>query len=169
MKNSIDERYKDAIKVVENEKSKIANADYKEDLETSIAINFFKENSDFFKHKYKNCASSSRNKLITDELYKLFPYSNTKKISSYLNMKGILTLSKFIILLVLINISFSYILYELVCHSVQNAQTIDIIMIISFAYCYALIPISGLLCALYDCSSYIKLYFTNFSKVRSKL
>lgn len=108
-----------------------------------------KNNINWYRTKYKDVQSSSRNKYIVKDVASKFTNVDTKDLSRYLIRFGIFTLLQYIMIYIILATTISFVLYCL-----------NIATYINGGYVMAILIIGYFSALIYDLSSFIKFYYT---------
>ena len=145
------DRYVEAEKKVERQKAAKKESLLNTKSETEYALIHLKEHLNWYRSEVNHIESSKRNKNITDRISKLFPNADEQSISNFLSRHLVLTLGQFAVF----TFSILFLFGSLTMTQYEKADLIDC----SFGgFIFGLVG-TFILSAMYDCGSFIRLYF----------
>lgn len=155
------DRYVEAEKKVEQQKSTKKERILNTKSETEYAIIHLKQHLNWYRYEVNHIVSSKRNKNITDRISKLFPNADKQSISNFLSRHLVLTLGQFVVF----TFSILFLFSSLNMTQYEKADLIDC----SFGgFIFGLIS-TFILSGMYDCGKFIRLYFIkDITKEKSK-
>ena len=109
-----------------------------------------KNNINWYRTKYKDVQSSSRNKHIVNDVVSKFTNVDTKDLSLYLIRFGIFTLLQYIMIYIMLSITILFVLY---LNNIVHGHIIG-------GYLISCLIIGYFSALIYDVSSFIKFYYT---------